>query len=137
MAMPAMRRKTEPRLARAHGHGRILLLDDSAASRRRKTELLSRHGYEVTSISTEEEAYTLCRKHDFGLILVDHRKDPQRAADFCQRIREERPHQMIGLLLDPDGALPLTKSPNLIWPDEDDDHFLARVETLAAFSAAA
>jgi CheY-like chemotaxis protein len=119
------------------GRCRILLVDDSAASRQRKADLLARHGYHVFCLATEEEACSLCRQQPFTLILVVDRKDPQRAADFCRAIRRQNPQQMIGLLLDPKRPVPVTDCPDLIWPDEGDDYFLARVETLTAFACAA
>jgi PleD family two-component response regulator len=112
-------------------------MDDSAASRQRKAELLARHGYLVSAIATQEEAGVLCRQRSFTLILVVDRRDPQRAADFCRSVRRQNPQQRIGLLLDTNRPAPVTDCPDLIWPDEGDDYFLARVETLTAFAFAA
>jgi len=52
-------------------------------------------------------------------------------------MKHQRPRQMIGMLVAPEAELPPTRCPDLLWPEENLDYFLARVDTLADFARAA
>jgi hypothetical protein len=52
-------------------------------------------------------------------------------------LKAGKPGQVLGMLVKPSAAVPPTTCPDLLWPEEDEAHFLARVDTLTAFASAA
>lgn len=116
--------------------GVILLLDDSRLAGAARAEHLEDRGFQVRLASTVDEAEALWEADHFTLVLVAVKNDLVRAVEFCDRIKNEHPNQTIGLLVPGTADLPVTHCPDLMWPEEDINYFLARVDTLAAFSPA-
>jgi len=117
--------------------GTILLVDDRPRTLLAHAELLMRRGFEVELASTIEQAESRWRPGRYILVLFAVRKDLHRAAESCERMKHQRPRQMIGMLVAPEAELPPTRCPDLLWPEENLDYFLARVDTLADFARAA
>lgn len=117
--------------------GAILLLDDTSQTRAVRAEHLTRLGFQVQTATAFEEAKRLWRRNRYVLVLFAVTRDLHRATEFCQEIKTEHPRQMVGMLVPPKSLLPPTRCPDLIWPEEELEYFLARVETLAYFAPAA
>jgi DNA-binding NtrC family response regulator len=116
--------------------GAILLLDDTPPSRNARADHLVRRGFQVKLASGVSEAESLWQPDHFTLVLVAVRKNLRAAVEFCDRIKGEHPPQTIGLLVPASAELPATRCPDLIWPEDGLDYFLARVDTLADFAGA-
>jgi hypothetical protein len=120
----------------SENRGAILLVGRSRSLVSR-AEHLMRRGFEVEVASTIEQADSRWRLGRYVLVLFVVRKDLRRAAQSCERIKQQHPHQMVGMLVAPEAKLPPTRCPDLFWPEENVDYFLARVDTLADFARAA
>jgi CheY-like chemotaxis protein len=117
--------------------GAILLVDDRPRSLVARAEHLMRRGFEVELASTLEQAESLWRPGRYILVLFAVRKHLLRAAECCERMKQQPPRQMIGMLVAPEAELPPMHCPDLLWLEESLDYFLARVDTLADFARAA
>jgi len=67
--------------------GRILIVDDVAASRDAMARLLKKQGYETASAANGEEAISQLRKADTDLILLDHLMPKVDGLTFLAQIR--------------------------------------------------
>jgi hypothetical protein len=94
-------------------------------------------GFDVKLASAIPEAGSLWRPNHYVVVLVAVRRNILQAADFCVRIKGDDPRQSVGMLVPPNAVLPPTRCLDLLWPNEDLDYFVARVETLADFASAA
>ena len=117
--------------------GTILLLDDSPQTLVDRADNLMRRGFEVELASTIEQAESRWQPGRYILVLFAVRKGLRRAAECCERMKHQRPRQMTGMLVAPEAELPPMHCPDLLWPEESLDYFLARVDTLADFARAA
>lgn len=124
-------------LQQIENRGAILLVDDRPRSLVARAGHLMRRGFEVELASTIQQADSRWRSGRYILVLFAVRKDLRRAAESCKRMKQQRPQQMIGMLVAPEAELPLTHCPDLLWLEENLDYFLARVDTLADFARAA
>ncbi len=121
----------------ARHSGSVLLLDDIPCSPSPHAQALTRNGFKVHFAASLLEAERVWKKGAYSVVLVALTRELVRAAEFCDRIKEEDPEQMIGMLVPPDAELPPTRCPDLIWPHEDLEHFVARVRTLSELAAVA
>lgn len=117
--------------------GVILLVDDRPRSLVARAEHLTRRGFEVELASTIEQAESRWRPGRYVLVLFAVRKHLLRAAECCERMRQQRPRQMTAMLVALHAELPPMHCPDLLWFEEDVEYFLARVDTLADFARAA
>ncbi len=117
--------------------GTILLIDDSPRTLVARAYNLIRRGFEVELASTIEQAESRWQPGRYILVLFAVRKGLRRAAECCERIKHQRPRQMVGMLVAPEAELPPMHCPDLLWPEDELDYFLARVDTLADFARAA
>jgi response regulator RpfG family c-di-GMP phosphodiesterase len=117
--------------------GTILLIDDRPRTLVARADILMRRGFEVELASTIEQAESRWQPGRYILVLFAVRKGLLRAAECCERMKHQRPRQMIGMLVAPEAELPPMHCPDLLWPEENLDYFLARVDTLAAFARVA
>ena len=113
------------------------MFDDAPAQGTSRAEHLIRRGFDVVFAATVEEAEALWRPRCYIVVLVSVHKDVRRAVEFCDRIKEENPRQTVGMLVSPEIEMPPTRCPDMLWPEENLDCFLARVDTLADFAPAA
>ncbi len=119
------------------GRGAVLLLDDHPETRALRANKLIDCGFQVQPTSTIGEAKSLWQPDRYVIVLVCVRKNLGRAAAFCDRIKQDDPALPVGMVV-PEGAkLPPTSCPDMLWPDEDLEYLIARVETLVAFAPAA
>ena len=128
--------------AKPHGgdgkdRGIILLLDDSTSKRTARAKLLMRRGLSVEVAGTVEHARELWRPGRYLIVLIAVHKDIRRATEFCDEIQEKHPDQIVGVLVPINRPWPRTHCRSLLWPEENLEYFLARVETLADFARAA
>ena len=117
--------------------GAILLVDDSPRSLVARAEHLIRRGFEVELASTIEQAESCWQPGRYILVLFAVQQGLLRAAECCERMKQQHPRQMIGMVVAPEAELPPMHCPDLLWPEENVDYFLARVDTLADFARAA
>jgi response regulator RpfG family c-di-GMP phosphodiesterase len=117
--------------------GTILLFDDTPQMRTARAEHLVGRSFRVQLASTAEQAEKLWQPNRYVLVLLAVRNNLGRAVQLCERIKREDRRQMVGMLVPPTTELPPTHCPDLLWPEEGLEYFLARVETLADFAPAA
>jgi len=115
--------------------GAILLVDDHPRTLLARADILMRRGFEVELASTIEQADSRWQPGRYVLVLFAVRNDLRRAAESCARMKQQRPRQMVGMLVAQKAELPPMDCPDLVWPEENVDYFLARVDTLADFAA--
>lgn len=117
-------------------HKTVLLVEGGSPSRDRHSTTLLRNGYDVVLADNIEAAEHDFVPHRYALIVVSLDGFGDRAAEFCHRVKEGDPRQLIALIFHPDQQLPATDCPTLIFTTEPDEYFLARVETLTSAQAA-
>jgi CheY-like chemotaxis protein len=109
--------------------GTILLLDDAPVKGVARARQLIRRGFHVVLAATIQQAESLWKPDHYIVVLVSMRKNLRHAVEFCNRIKKKYPQQTIGMLVSQNVELPPTRCPDLLWPEENPDQFLARVET--------
>jgi hypothetical protein len=114
--------------------GIILLMDDSPRTLITRAYNLIRRGFAVELASTIEQVESRWQPGRYILVLFAVRTGLLRAAECCERMKHQRPRQMTGMIVAPEAELPPMHCPDLLWPEEDLEYFLARVDTLADFA---
>ncbi len=71
-----------------HASGRILVVDDQAANIRVVSALLSRHGYEVVTADTGEEAVAMVRAQAPDLLLLDMMMPGMDGFELLEQVRQ-------------------------------------------------
>ncbi|MGZ4817838.1 MAG: hypothetical protein ACXVZJ_04390 [Terriglobales bacterium] len=129
--------RAKPNRRDGKDRGIILLLDDSTSKRTARAKLLMRRGLSVEVAGTVEHARELWRPGRYLIVLIAVHKDIRSATEFCDEIQEKHPDQIVGVLVPINRPWPRTHCRSLLWPEENLEYFLARVETLADFARAA
>jgi DNA-binding NtrC family response regulator len=116
---------------------RVLLVEAPSAARDRHAEMLARNGYQVITADHPLSARPSWEASHYGLVVLSLNGFPEEAAQLCEIVKNDDPHQVIALIFHPDQELPATDCPTLIFTTEPDEYFLARVETLTHAARAA
>lgn len=116
---------------------RVLLIETPGGARQRHADTLTRNGYKVLLADGIESGAAQWTPRMYGLVIISLNGLGQRAAEFCDRIKESDSDQVLAIIFSPDQELPVTSCATLIFTTEPDEYFLARVETLTAAAYAA
>ncbi len=77
---------------------RILVLDDDQGMREFMEIMLTKEGYDVTSVDEPSKAINLCRKIDFDLVITDLRMPKIDGIEFLKTIKDHRPETIVILI---------------------------------------
>ncbi|MDQ3031547.1 MAG: diguanylate cyclase [Myxococcota bacterium] len=66
---------------------RVLLVDDSATVRLAVRALLEQHGFEVTAVASGEEAFAICVREPFEVVLSDMNMGALGGVQLCRLLR--------------------------------------------------
>jgi two-component system response regulator PilR (NtrC family) len=77
---------------------RILVLDDDQGMREFMEIMLTKEGYDVTSVDDPSKAINLCRKIDFDLVITDLRMPKIDGIEFLKTIKDQKPETIVILL---------------------------------------
>jgi response regulator RpfG family c-di-GMP phosphodiesterase len=114
----------------------VLLVEGPSTDRERHIKTLEKNGYQVISADNVDGARALFEPKKYNLVVVSLNGFGQKAATFCNEIKESDERQVVAMIFNPDQELPATDCPTIIFTTEPDEYFLARVETLTAEYAA-
>jgi DNA-binding response OmpR family regulator len=118
-----------------NGHAKkILLVDDEPRIRELRALILEGQGHQVETADTLEEARAAWLPGKYSLIIVDLRRQPQEAMDFCEEIKAESPEQLIAFLTAPmvHVSPPNSCPDDVIRQEEGPEEFVKRVQSLLA-----
>ena len=71
--------------------GHILIIDDEASLRQTMARILLRAGFEVTTVATGSESFTVLNEHPFDLIYLDIRLPDVNGLEVLKTIRAQFP----------------------------------------------
>ena len=71
--------------------GHILIIDDEASLRQTMARILLRAGFEVTTVATGSESFTVLNEHPFDLIYLDIRLPDMNGLEILKTIRAQFP----------------------------------------------
>jgi two-component system response regulator PilR (NtrC family) len=77
---------------------RILVLDDDQGMREFMEIMLTKEGYDVTSVDEPSKAINLCRKIDFDLVITDLKMPKIDGIEFLKTIKDQKPEIIVILL---------------------------------------
>ena len=86
---------------------RVLLVEDEMAVRELLEEMLARHGFDVASAETAEQAALIASERDFDVLLTDIDLPGMNGAQLSASLHERLPHLAVVLMsgYPEDGAL--------------------------------
>jgi DNA-binding response OmpR family regulator len=120
----------------AGGNGpvkKILLVDDESRIRDLRALILRGQGHVVQTAATLEEARAAWLPGKYSLIIVDLRRQPKEAMDFCEEIKQESPDQLVAFLTAPMIYVPSNSCPDdVIRQEEGPEEFVQRIQSLLA-----
>ena len=77
---------------------KILVLDDDQGMREFMEIMLTKEGYDVTSVDEPSKAINLCRKIDFDLVITDLKMPKIDGIEFLKTIKDQKPETIVILL---------------------------------------
>ena len=77
---------------------KILVLDDDQGMREFMEIMLTKEGYDVTSVDEPSKAINLFRKIDFDLVITDLRMPKIDGIEFLKTIKDQRPETIVILI---------------------------------------
>jgi two-component system response regulator PilR (NtrC family) len=77
---------------------KILVLDDDQGMREFMEIMLTKEGYDVTSVDEAAKAIDLCRKIDFDLVITDLKMPKIDGIEFLKTIKDQKPEIIVILL---------------------------------------
>jgi len=77
---------------------KILVLDDDQGMREFMEIMLTKEGYDVTSVDDPSKAISLCRKIDFDLVITDLKMPKIDGIEFLKTIKDQKPETIVILL---------------------------------------
>ncbi len=80
---------------------RVLVVDNHPEAQQVRIVSLWKHGVEVHTVSTIEEARSRLRDDTYDLVLVATRENPEGAIAFRQEIHRQNPKQRVAFLVGP------------------------------------
>ena len=93
---------------------RLLLLDADAGQCALRVKIMGKVGINVDCASDTSAARVLWQANSYHLVLIDLRRDPQGAAEFCAEIKTDSPRQAVAFLVGKPGYLSSSPNPELI-----------------------
>jgi len=78
----------------------LLFITDESSKFNSNTPKLEEYFTEVTKVTTNDEAVTLCENNSYGVILSDLSVDPKKAG-ILKKFMDENKEQIIFALVDP------------------------------------
>ena len=93
---------------------RLLLLDADAGQCALRVKIMGKVGINVDCASDTGAARVLWQANSYHLVLIDLRRDPQGAAEFCAEIKTDSPRQAVAFLVGKPGYLSSSPNPELI-----------------------
>lgn len=86
---PPALRDTQKKMRRLPSGQRVLVVDDSASTRRAIKSHLAVMGHDVTLAASGEEAFALCMEHPFDLLVSDVTMGAVSGVHLCRMLRAE------------------------------------------------
>jgi two-component system response regulator PilR (NtrC family) len=77
---------------------RILVVDDDQGMREFMDIMLTKEGYDVTSVDDASRALTLCDKKEFDLVITDLRMPRMDGIEFLKKIKDQKPETTVILI---------------------------------------
>ncbi|HQL00716.1 MAG TPA: sigma-54 dependent transcriptional regulator [Smithellaceae bacterium] len=77
---------------------KILILDDDQGMREFMEIMLTKEGYEVTSVESPVKAIAMCRKTAYDLVITDLKMPKIDGIEFLKTIKDQRPETVVILI---------------------------------------
>lgn len=77
---------------------KILVLDDDQGMREVMEIMLTKEGYDVTTIDNPAKAISLCRKTAYDLVITDLKMPKMDGIEFLKTIKDDRPETVVILI---------------------------------------
>lgn len=91
---------------------RILVVGRDPLLRRLRAEVLKTRGYAVYPASNYDDALTRCKPGSYDAVLVSGEEDKDAALEFCEKVRQFNPQQVVLVIVRPHVYLPADACPD-------------------------